>query len=167
MILKRGDRAPDFELSLLAPASGEQVWKLSERLAQGPVFLTFVKESCPTCRFALPFVDRMFRNYPDSRVSMAVIAQDDVETARQMAQDLDLAIPVLVEDAPYPVGEQYGLSNVPGFFLVNQKGEIEQVVQAFAREELNEMNARIAGYQRTRVVPFYDPGEDVPFYRPG
>lgn len=184
MTLNRGDIAPDFGLPVLQatpvlaggvlaepisgePASGE-IWTLRDLLSRGPALLIFVKESCPTCQFALPFVDRIYRNYPDSKVRLVVIAQEEPDLANEMVQDLKLRIPVLLDRDPYPVSEEYGVTFVPTFFYITPDGTVETVIESFAREELNALNEKIARDNGLgSAIPFYKPGEDVPFFRPG
>ena len=178
MILTPGDLAPDFELPQLSPLGGahrasalrEQLprqWKLARALREGPVLLLFVKESCPTCQFALPFIDRIYRNYTGSKVGLLTIAQEDSSGAAKMVKDLSLQMPVLLDEDPFPVSELYGLSYVPTLFYVGPNGTIEQVVEGFAREEVEEINQKIARASSQSLTPFYQPEEGVPFFQPG
>ena len=178
MILTPGDLAPDFELPQLPPlgaahpasASRDQLpqqWRLARALRQGPVLLLFVKENCPTCQFALPFIDRIYRNYTGSKVGLITIAQEDSSGAGKMVGDLSLEMPVLLDQDPYPVSELYGISYVPTSFYARPDGEIEQVVEGFAREELREINEKIARLSGHSPIPFYSAEEGVPFFRPG
>lgn len=165
MTLSQGEKAADFELWAL---ESNKVWRLGDVLSRGPVLLVFVKESCPTCQFALPLVDRIFGNYPDSRVSIVTIAQDEPEVAYQMVHDLRLKLPVLLDRDPYPVSESYGFGFVPAFFYVGHEGKLEHVIEGFAREELKQMNEKIARANGLgSPISFIEPGEDVPFFRPG
>lgn len=174
MTLKPGDSAPDFELPLLpkiaAVDDAEQpaeFRRLLDLLIQGPALLAFVKESCPTCQYALPFVDRIYRNYPESKVSLVVIAQEDGSMARKMVEGWGIQMPVLLDEEPFAVSQQYDLSFVPTFFYVTQEGEVETVVESFAREELRVMNEKIAQFSGLHPIPFFKPEEDVPPFRPG
>lgn len=183
MILRRGEPAPDFELRLLQrsgseteasldpSAAGEieapQYWQLRDALSLGPVLLVFVKESCPTCEFALPLIDRIYRNYPDSKVSMVTVAQEDAKGAAKIVQEWRIQMPVVLDEDPYAVGEEYGVCYVPTFFYIHSGRVIEQVVESFAREEIQALNARIAQFNGVAPIPFYGADEDVPLFRPG
>ncbi len=178
MILRPGDPAPDFELPQLVSAASTaaplirkgqapQQWRLAHALSRGPALLVFAKESCPTCQFALPLIDRIHRNYAHSKVSLVTIAQEDSAEAGRMVEDLSLQMPVLLDEDPYPVSELYGIAYVPTLFYARPDGEIDQVMEGFAREELREINERIAGLGGCSPIPFYRAEEGVPPFRPG
>ena len=57
--LERGTTAPDFNLQAM---DGKQ-FSLREALARGPVLAAFFKISCPTCQYALPFLQRIYGFY--------------------------------------------------------------------------------------------------------
>ncbi|MBI4446636.1 MAG: TlpA family protein disulfide reductase [Acidobacteria bacterium] len=182
-MLSTNDEAPDFELPLLSSlelsrfGSGPTKlnvdhlsrWSLRrDLLGRGPALITFVKENCSTCRFALPFLDRMYRNYPDSKVMLAVVDQDPPEVALSLVQSLSLKIPVLLDLEPYEAGERYDVAFVPTLFYIAQKGAVEKIIEGFAREELREINRQIARVNGlSSPVPFFNDAEGVPFYRPG
>jgi peroxiredoxin len=169
MLLKVGDPAPNFQLPLLqaGDSSVQECQSLSDLLAQGPVLLMFVKAGCPTCQLALPLIDRIYRNYPDAHTSVVVVAQEGQPVAAQMVRDLWLHMAVLLDDAPYSVSSEYGLAYVPTFFYVEQDSKIRQVVESFARADLQTINERIARANDKLPVPFFSPEEDVPEFRPG
>ncbi len=180
MVLKVNELAPPFELpelilSKAAPGSSSaqperlcgETWSLSQHLAKGPVFLVFVKESCPTCQFILPFVNRIYLNYPRWKVSIAIIAQEHPRLARKMVQEFDVLVPVLLDQDPYPVSDLYRLSFVPSFLYISSKGEIERVIESFSRENLKDINQRIAQQSGLKAQSFLGPQEGIPFFRPG
>lgn len=171
MILQPGNRAPDFQLPLLGRESSEQTgeahWQLGQALKGGAALLIFVKESCPTCQFALPLLDRIYQNYPGSQVAVVGIFQEIEPAAKRMVRELSIHMPVLLDEDPYPVSEQYELSFVPTFYYINQEGKIEQVIESFAREELREVNEKVARASDRSPIPFFRPEEAVPFFRPG
>jgi peroxiredoxin len=57
--LKAGTLAPDFTL----PTMDGKKFSLSEALARGPVLAAFFKVSCPTCQYAFPFLERIYKSY--------------------------------------------------------------------------------------------------------
>ncbi len=170
MSIQKGSRAPDFDLPRLAPGgeSGSDArGRLRDFLLQGPVLLIFVKETCPTCEYALPLVDRLYRNYPGSAVSILTIAQEKSVAASRMVRNWGVRMPVYLDLSPHPVSEDYRLSFVPTFCYIGPDGLIERIVESFAREELQEINAKLA--VATGVVPFplFAPEEGIPAFRPG
>ncbi len=174
MILKPGDVAPDFELQGLT-GEGEvdhskgvpKLQSLKDLLGRGPALLVFVKEDCPTCEYTLPLVDRIYQNYPGSKGSIVVIAQEGVFAALKMVQDWGIHMPVLLDQDPFAVSEEYGVVFVPTFFSVGQDGKIEGSFESFAREELKAINEEIARFSGVTPIPFFTAQEGVPAFRPG
>ena len=179
MMLRAGDAAVEFECLSLTRTPGDKPeveglpdlavrpWRLADRLAQGPVLLMFVKVGCPTCEYSLPLIDRIYRNYPESRVSMVALAQEGESSARRLIRDEDLHLTVGLDSSPHSIGEYYGVSYVPTFFYIRTDGSIENAIESFAREELKEINAKIAKENGAAVLPFFSPDEGVPAFRPG
>ena len=174
MLLKPGDHAPDFELALLGAASPENSrpdsgsLKLEELLVEGPALLVFVKEGCPTCQYTLPFLERMYQSYPESRVSLVVIAQEEASVAARMVHNFGIpTTPLVLDSDPFPVSEQYELSFVPTFFYVGQDQRIERVFESFDREKLRSLNEAVAQANEVSARPLFTQEEGVPPFRPG
>ena len=174
MTLKPGDQAPDFELQWIsgdaeAKSSDEvsELRSLTSLLKDGPALLVFVKEGCPTCEYALPLVDRIRENYPKSGASIVAIAQESMFAALKMAKDWEIQMPILLDQNPYTVSEEYGIHFVPTFFYVGEDGRIRDIVESFAREELKVINEKIARLRAVDPIPFFSAQEDVPPFRPG
>ena len=178
-MLEAGDVAVEFEcLSLTGTQGGKpedegppdlavRPWRLADGLARGPVLLMFVKVGCPTCEYSLPLIDRIFRNYPQSSVSMVVVAQERESGARRLIREGDLHLTVGLDSSPHSIGESYGVSYVPTFFYIRPDGTLKNAIESFAREELKEINAKIAQEGEVAVLPFFSPDEGVPAFRPG
>ena len=174
MTLKPGDQAPDFELQWISgDAEAENSDEVSELrsltslLKDGPALLVFVKEGCPTCEYSLPLIDRIRENYPKSGASIVAIAQESMFTALKMAKDWKIQMPILLDQNPYTVSEEYGIHFVPTFFYVGEDGRIRDIVESFAREELKVINEKIARLRSLDPIPFFSAQEDVPPFRPG
>ena len=174
MILKPGDQAPDFELQWISgdaevdPSDEVSALRsLSGLLKDGPALLAFVKEGCPTCEYSLPLVDRIRENYPKSGASIVAIAQESMFAALKMAKDWEVQMPILLDQNPYTVSEEYGIHFVPTFFYVGQDGRIRDIVESFAREELKAINEKIGRLSGLDPIPFFSAQEDVPPFRPG
>ncbi len=174
MILKPGDQAPDFELQWITGdgegGDSEEVFELrslTHLLKDGPALVVFVKEGCPTCEYSLPLVDRIRGNYPKSGVSIVAVAQESMFTALKIAKDWKIQMPILLDQNPYGVSEEYGIHFVPTFFYVGEDGRIRDIVESFAREELRAINEKIAHLSGLDPIPFFSAEEDVPPFRPG
>jgi peroxiredoxin len=57
--LDTGETAPDFSLQ----AMDGNLFSLKDALARGPVVAVFFKISCPTCQYALPFLERLHKGF--------------------------------------------------------------------------------------------------------
>lgn len=168
MTLKPGELAPDFQLELVLDILQRQgrVVSLQDTIEKGPALLVFAKESCPTCQFCLPFVQRIYQNYLDLEVSLVVIVQESLSAAQAMIHGLGLHMSVLL-DEDFSVSENYQIEFVPAFFYVGQDGKIKRVVESFARRELVEINEEIAKAKGVDPLPFFTADEVVPAFRPG
>ena len=120
--LAMGIKAPDFALKTL---DGKR-FSLGEELQTGPVVLAFFKVSCPTCQYAFPFLERLYKAYGNRGVKLVGVSQNDAKETVAFAKDFGLTFPLLLDDMrSYPVSNAYGLTNVPTIFWVAQDGEIE------------------------------------------
>jgi hypothetical protein len=134
---------------------------ISEAWAQGPGLIAVGHSECETTRLTLPFVDRLHRHAaPTSRV--VAVLQDDAIAARSLVEELGLALPVRLEEEPYPLASRVGLGTVPTLFLVNREGRIEAVSEGFRRADLEAVADRLQV-----PAPFFLPGDDAPALRPG
>jgi peroxiredoxin len=139
--------APPFELTSLT--GGRR--SLADLLAEGPVVLVFFKISCPTCQFALPFVDRLAR----AGGHLVAISQDDAEGTRQFNARFGIQMDVLLDGKGYPASNAYGIEYVPTFFEINKDGQIEHSFTGFVKSELETLGRRFGTetFHRNENVP--------------
>lgn len=172
--LKPGTRALDFKIDLLGPiddadsAAVSQSIALVELLEKGPAVLVFVKEGCPTCQYTLPFLEKMYQSYPQSKVSIVVIAQEEASAASRMVHNFGIpTTPILLDPEPCTLSAQYKLVYVPTFFYVGQDREIKMAFESFNREEFKSLNEVVAQANRASPRSLFSSGEGVPSFRPG
>ena len=117
--------------------------------------------NCKTTRQTIPFVDRIQRRRGAGHAALVVL-QDDEETARTLAADLDLDVPIRLEADPYPLAAKLDLVVVPTLFLIRADGTIAKTTEAFHRADLEEYAARlgVAG-------PLFTPEDKAPATKPG
>lgn len=152
--LCNGVRAPDFELK---DVNGRP-YRLSTALSRGPVHLVFFKESCPTCQFTFPHIQRIFAGAgKDWGVQLWAISQDDAEETRRFAARFGITFNILIDEYPYPVSSAYGIAFVPTIFVIERDGKITFSDNGFAKSSLN----RIAGFE------LFTPDDGLPAARPG
>jgi peroxiredoxin len=162
--LVNGAKAPEFELKTL---DGKK-FSLYEELARGPVVLAFFKVSCPTCQYAFPFLQRLYKAYQDKGVRLVGVSQNDATEAAAFAKEFGVKFPILLEDIrSYPVSNAYGLSNVPSIFWIAQDGEIEVSSVGWVKADFEQINRKMAEMGKTAPAAMFQPGEEVRDFRAG
>jgi|SRR5690242_21808794 len=162
--LATGVKAPDFELKT---TDGKQL-SLADELANGSVVLAFFKVSCPTCQYAFPFLERLYKAYKDSGVKLVGVSQNDAKETAAFAREFGVTFPILLEDTrKYPVSNAYGLTNVPTVFWIAQDGEIEISSVRWVKAEFEQINRKMAEAGKIAPAAMFKPGEDVRDFRAG
>jgi peroxiredoxin len=162
--LTTGARAPEFELQAL---DGKR-FVLRDELANGPVLLAFFKVSCPTCQYAFPFFERLYKAYGHKNVTMVGISQNGTKDTEAFTKQFGVTFPVLLDDTDtYPVSNAYGLTNVPTIFWIAQDGEIEVSSVGWVKKDFEEVSQRMAATAKTAPAAMFRPGEDVRDFRAG
>ena len=157
--LSKHSRAPDFSLR---DADGDE-FNLYGALGKGPVLLTFYKSSCPTCQYALPFLDRLARSFDDTTISAVTVCQDPPLDAERFKAEFGFETRQVFdsEESGFVVSNAYGLTNVPTVFLINPGGGIAHTMVSWSKADVEEI-ARQLG-----VAAPFAPGEQVLPFRPG
>jgi peroxiredoxin len=161
--LPAGKTAPDFRLK----SRDHNEFSLAEALTRGPVLLAFFKISCPTCQYAFPFYERLFRTYKNKHVTMVGISQNNPEDTAAFAREFGITFPLLFDDLPYPISSAYGLTNVPTLFWINPDGLIELSSAGWLKSDFEEINRRMADAAAMASVSLFQPGEEVRDFRAG
>jgi peroxiredoxin len=162
--LNPGSVAPDFAL----PQMGGGGFRLKEALSRGPVVVVFFKISCPTCQYALPFLERIHQAYAGQKVAMVGVSQNDTKDTALFQETFGITFPVLLDDAvTYPVSNAYGLTHVPTVFWIAQQGDIQISSVGWDRGDIAQINAKVAEADHGKVVPVFHSAENVPAFRAG
>ncbi len=162
--LATGTQAPDFELKTLDGKS----FSRSAELARGPVVLAFFKVSCPTCQYALPFLERLYKAYGSQGVTLIGVSQNNAKDTAAFNKQFGVTFPVLLDDtSTYPVSNAYGLTNVPTVFWIAQDGEIEVSSVGWVKADFEQINRKMAEIANFPPVVVFKPGEDVRDFRAG
>src|SRR3989304_4228202 len=158
-MLRRGDRAPPFELPDLEGRL--------HALDGVPALVVFWKSTCATCHIAFPYLERLAQAYPGDGGRLLTVSQDSPAASREFARALGLTLPVLIEGEGWPVSKQYDPEATPTLFLIGPDGTIELISIGFDKAELNEISRRLAGRLgvEPQVVAEQDDGN--PFFKPG
>jgi peroxiredoxin len=162
--LGTGTKAPDFSLNTL---DGRPFSLLAE-LARGPVVLVFFKVSCPTCQYALPFLERLHKAYGGKSVRLFGVSQNDAKETSAFMKQFGVTFPVLLDEiGKYPVSNAYGLTNVPTIFGVAEDGEIEISSVGWVKADFEQINRKMAEAGKAAPAVVFQPGEDVRDFRAG
>jgi peroxiredoxin len=162
--LATGTRAPEFELKTL---DGKR-FSLSEELARGPVVLAFFKVSCPTCQYAIPFLERLYKAYKNKGVTLVGISQNDAKETVAFGKDFGVTFPMLLDDTrTYPVSNAYGLTNVPTIFWIAEDGEIDVSSVGWVKADFELINRKMAEIGKITPAAVFRSGEDVRDFRAG
>ena len=145
--------APDFELKNCDGRLRHLIGPMSDK----PQVLVFFHSECPTCDFAMPYVQEIYRQ---GSGIIRGISQDDFETTRSFVRLAGLEFEVLIDEEPYAVSSAYGIEFVPAIFIVGSDGRIAWSDYGFSRHTFE----RIAAAVGSRDIEWKD---DVPVRRPG
>jgi len=161
--IRAGDTVPNFEMNA---THGKRV-SLREALSRGPVVAAFFKVSCPTCQFTLPFLQRLFQSYGPDHASFLAISQDDAADTREFCAEYGVGFTALVDEEGYPVSNEYGLTNVPTFYLIAPDGKVQVDSVGFGKRALEKIGEELARVQGRAAAPLFKPGEVIPDSKPG
>ena len=162
--LKAGTLAPDFTL----PTMDGKKFSLRDAFARGPVLAAFFKVSCPTCQYALPFLERIYKAHGNKNVTIVGVSQNEKKDTASFIKEYGVTFPVLLDDTrAFPASNAYGLTNVPSIFWIAPDGEIEISSVGWDRQEIEGMSRKAAEITGGRVKSIFHPGENVADFRAG
>lgn len=162
--LTAGTKAPDISLV----AVDGKTFSLQDALKEGPVLAAFFKVSCPVCQYAFPYLERLHKAHGDQNVTVVGISQDDKRNTVGFLKEYGVTFPTLLDNPNgYAVSNAYGLTNVPTWFLIGPDGEIEISSVGWVKQEMEDVNCKLANLQKTPLPPLFKPGEDVRDFRAG
>ncbi|MBI5806531.1 TlpA family protein disulfide reductase [candidate division TA06 bacterium] len=110
----------------LKPLEGKGRVELAKVLETGPVLVAFWATWCHPCQDELVQLQKIYEAYQDSGLSFFAISIDDAKTAskvKTVASGKRLTIPILL-DPEQEAMQAFGLSNVPGVFIVGKDGKL-------------------------------------------
>lgn len=162
--LEAGAQAPQFEL----PAIDGSKFSLQDALTRGPVIGVFFKISCPTCQYALPFYERIYKTLGEAKVSIIGISQNDKKDTAEFTKKYGLTFPVLLDDTKtFPASNAYGLTNVPSVFWISEDGQIEISSVGWSRQEFEEIIRKAASANGQTPKAVFQPDEQIADFRAG
>ena len=154
-MLSVGDAFPRVKLPALSGG---------ERSVTGGVarvtLVTFGHSDCGTTKLALPVVDRLAAGRRDDGEVLCVL-QEDATTARKLADELALRLPILLDEAPYAASAALGLVTVPTLFTLDVDGVVSGLVEGYSRRDLEALAEPVG-----LTAPLFA-DDDGPARRPG
>jgi peroxiredoxin len=161
MTLRPGDAAPAAQVRDLAGSSVD----LAGLAAARPALLFFYKGDCGTSALAAHALPRLAA-VPG--VAVAVVSQDGDGDTRAFAARHGLAgaVSLLVDAAPYPASDAFGVVSTPTWFLLAPGGRVDAVFEGWSREDANALAARAAALAGAPPAVI-STAADGPGFRPG
>lgn len=130
-----GMQAPDFELRNI---NNEKV-SLSDYRGQ-KVFLNFWASWCPPCRQEMPDMQKLYEEYEDEVVILAVNVGENKSTAANFMMQNNLSFTVLL-DNDKSTARNYLVRGIPSSYFLDQDGIIkEKVVGAVSYQRMLKLN---------------------------
>jgi peroxiredoxin len=158
-----GTSAPEINL----PSTKGTKFSLQQALKRGPVVAAFFKISCPDCQFSLPYLERIYKAYPGSKVSIVGVSQDEKADTEEFAREYGITFPLLLDPVDhYPASNAYDLTNVPSIFAINGS-EVKLSIVGWDKRDMERLNAEVARSSGVPVQPLFRKGEDVPASKAG
>jgi peroxiredoxin len=162
--LEAEERAPQFEL----PAMDGSKFSLQEALTRGPVLAVFFKISCPTCQYALPYFERLYKTYGKGKLSIIGVSQNDKKDTAEFMKRYGITLPMLLDDTKtYPASNAYGLTNVPTVFWISEDGDIELSSVGWSRQDFEDIVKKAASANGQAPKPIFQPTEQIADFRAG
>jgi peroxiredoxin len=151
------DNAPGFDLQ---DANGAPI-SLKNSLDGKPAVVALFKVGCPTCQYAFPFLDRLYK----SGVKVIGISQDSAKDTRDFAKQFGVSFPLAIDAPKYTISKSYGITTVPSIFVVDEDGSIRYVAEGWVRKDFEEL-ARIAS-AGSAPPALFKPSESVLDFKAG
>ena len=161
--LEAGVAAPEVTLE---DAEGQST--LLAGLAKGGWLLAvFYKVGCGTCKFSAPYFEKIHRAYNGKQGFRVLgVSQDTPEDTRAFMAEHGASFKN-VYDTTHWASADFGLTNVPTWFLLDESGSILDSNTGFCRTDLNELSGTIAAHLGEEAVVI-SPGDDgAPEMKPG
>lgn len=164
MSLEAGQKAPSFDLKSLAGGN----LSLADTLKKGPVVVAFFKTSCPTCQYALPFLERLHKRFSNGSIQIVGVSQDPPEDTAEFCREYGLSFPMLIDEENYVASSAYGLHFVPTIFLIQPSGEIQLSSEGFCKADLVAIQDELSKVNPANGGPeLFPSNESIPEYKPG
>ncbi|HAH31367.1 MAG TPA: hypothetical protein DCL44_03525 [Elusimicrobia bacterium] len=97
------------------------------------VLVMFFTETCPYCRKAAPFIEKMHKTYSPKGLSVVGICiQENADAPKTFASDLNITFPLAYKGGH--VYKNYKAQGVPFIYLLGKNHEIREVWEGYSPE---------------------------------
>ena len=155
-MLDADDQAPGFSLTRLDGTSP----RFESGAQSRSRLLVFFETDCPTCRLAIPYLNRLARELGKASDILGV-SQDAATPTRELVEQAPIEFPVAL-DVDLAVTRLYDPLAVPTLFLIGSDGRIIQTLGGFDKRALNEIATAMSGAPLVIAEPF-DGAPDTKF----
>lgn len=133
-----------------------------------PVLFVFFKVSCPTCRLAWPYLQRLNELYGGRAVRVAGVCQNDAPAGRKYYGELGASFDLLVDPEPgFAASNAFGVEAVPHLALVSADGKITREFEGWSKEGMEELGRLLAAEKKITPRPVVEAGDPVRDFQPG
>lgn len=146
---------PDFEIDVLSIKQAKSI---------GPVLVIVWRTECPTCRMALPFFDRMAKQYRAATV--VGIAQNTDQELKEYVTETGLAM-TNYADPNLRVSKFLGVDTVPAYWLVGRDGKVSQMGLGWDRNKIEAIAEGLSVQCSVAYSPLITAADNVPVFKPG
>jgi len=162
--LEAGANAPNISLTTLQGKS----FSLEQARNATPVVAAFFKVGCPTCQYAFPYFERIFKAYPKDKVTFVGVSQDTKGDTEAFTKRFGVTFPILLDDTrKYPASNAYRLENVPTTFVISSAGKVEFLSVGWDKQEVTRLNELVAKAAGTSPAQIFKAGEQVLDFKAG
>jgi peroxiredoxin len=161
--------SPTPEVSFL-DASGKEITAkdLLARRPDVPLLLVFFKVTCPVCKLAWPYLERLHKQYGEA-VQVVGVSQNDSTAASAFYEENGKAtFGVVLDGEPrFRASNAYDVESVPHHVLVGTDGKVSRIFSGWNRKEMDELPRRLVTDREATLVPVVAFDDPVPAFKPG
>ena len=135
---------------------GHKAPHLNSRPQGKSCLLVFIETDCPTCRLAVPYLNRLV----EQTAEVVGISQDSATMTGQFASQTSAPFRIDV-DSELRLSRAYDPVAVPAFVLVGSDGYVKRAQIGFDKDELNAIAVEMG------CRPIAEPHDGAPQRKPG
>ncbi|MBN2406466.1 MAG: TlpA family protein disulfide reductase [Elusimicrobia bacterium] len=125
---------------------GTEDYTSLDDLAGKPVLIDFWATWCPPCRSAIPYVEKLDREYGEKVHVIGINLDSNPETARKFIQNKGEGY-LQLEGYGTRTPSEYGVRGIPSFFVLDASGNIVKSYVGFSMNYYEEWKEVIDGLQ--------------------